>query len=125
MITVTNLELINAWPVLKELTGKRSSDLDYRAARAIGTRVIKAVSERLQEYEKIRVEMVKKFGSETEVEDQYQVLPEHETEYYEYLKTLQAETVELVNVNKLPAGYFAEANLTGMEWAAIDWLVED
>lgn len=124
MLKAKNIDLINSFDLLKDLNGKRGSVLGYRTARAIGTRVIKAAAERLQEYETLRVALVKHLGEEYEP-GKFKVRDDKMSEFTAELTVLQNEEVELVNVDKLKAAEFENAALTGMEWLALEWLIED
>lgn len=124
MLRVKNIELLNSFELLKDLNGKRGAVLGYKTARAIGTRVIKAVAERLQEYETLRIGLVKQLGEEYEP-GKFRVKEDKLQEFSAELTVLQNEEVELVNVDKIKASEFENAALTGMEWAALEWLVEE
>ena len=121
MLKVKNIELVNAAGVLTKLYAH--SGLPYKTARAIGTKVMPAVSERAQEYEKARVDLLKKFGTTTD-ELQYKVEPENVPAFMTEWDILKQEEVELLNVDKIPEACFAEAGLSPQEWVLINWLLE-
>ena len=122
MLKVKNIELVNAVAVLAKLYTQPG--LPHKTARAIGTKVMPAVNERAQEYEKARVELLKKFGT-TADELQYKVEPENVSALMAEWDILKHEEVELLNVNRISEEGFAQAGLTPQEWSLLNWLLED
>lgn len=108
---------------INHLMGEASRKLDFKTARMLGVRVLKAIQLRAKDYDDARKELMEKFHATLEKGKFKFEDPSVEDAFIKEMEILADEVVELPNVIPLKAEELKAGTLSAAEWLAIEWLV--
>jgi hypothetical protein len=112
-------QLVNSAHVLNKILN--SDKLPITDAYQL-SKSIKKIQDELQNFDKFRIELIKKYGDETG-DGNYQVKPEYESNFRQEINELLNTDVE-IGVNPITLESLSKVNLSAIEISLIDYLIE-
>lgn len=113
-------QLVNSVQVLNKILNSDKLPVTdaYRLSKSI-----KKIQDELQNFDKYRIELIKKYGDETG-DGNYQVKPEYESNFRQELNELLNIEVG-IGLNPITLDSLSKVNLSAIELSLIDYLIEE
>jgi hypothetical protein len=113
-------QLVNSVQVLNKIFNSDKLPVTdaYRLSKSINK-----IQDELQNFDKFRIELIKKYGQETG-DGNYQVKPEFEDDFKKGMDELLNTEVE-IGLNPVTLESLSKVNLSAIELSLIDYLIEE